>query len=145
MFKLLYFNVNFKEPIKSKRHRYMLAQIDDGCSICRLVAQCVDPQIALRDLQIALRDRQIAQIRRLRLTSALNGVHACPQKFRMLQELQRILVEVSLTGHMLCQNKNVSISYVMFFKCYSVGRGNSSHTKMWGISSHRNLQKNRKR
>ena len=35
---------------------------------------------------------------------------------RMLPELQRILVEVSLTGHMLCQNKNVSISYVMFFK-----------------------------
>ena len=46
----------------------MLAQIVDGCAICRLVAQCVDPQIALRDLQIALRDRQIAQIRRLRLT-----------------------------------------------------------------------------
>ena len=46
----------------------MLAQINDGCAICRLVAQCVDPQIALRDLQIALRDRQIAQIRRLRLT-----------------------------------------------------------------------------
>ena len=35
---------------------------------------------------------------------------------RMLPELQHILVEVSLTGHMLCQNKNVSISYVMFFK-----------------------------
>ena len=35
---------------------------------------------------------------------------------RMLPELQRILVEVSLTGHMLCQNRNVSISYVMFFK-----------------------------
>ena len=49
----------------------MLAQIDDGCAICRLVAQCVDPQIALRDLQIALRDRQIAQIRRLRLTYML--------------------------------------------------------------------------
>ena len=31
------------------------------CAICRLVAQCVDPQIALRDLQIA-------QIRSLRLT-----------------------------------------------------------------------------
>ena len=46
----------------------MLAQINDGCAICRLVAQCVDPQIALRDLQIALRDRQIAQISRLRLT-----------------------------------------------------------------------------
>ena len=53
----------------------MPAQINDGCTICRLVAQCVDPQIALRDLQIALRDlqialrdRQIAQIRRLRLT-----------------------------------------------------------------------------
>ena len=41
--------------------------------------------------------------------SALHGV-------RMLPELQRILVEVSLTGHMLCQNLNVSISYVMFFK-----------------------------
>ena len=27
----------------------------------------------------------------------------------------------------------------------SVGQGNSSHTKMWGISSHCNLQKNRKR
>ena len=27
----------------------------------------------------------------------------------------------------------------------SVGRGNSSHTKMWGISSHCNLQKNQKR
>ena len=38
----------------------MLAQINDGCAICRLVAQCVDPQIALRDLQIALRDWQIA-------------------------------------------------------------------------------------
>ena len=38
---------------------------------------------------------------------------------RMLPELQRILVEVSLTGHMLCQNKNVSISYVMFFKSYN--------------------------
>ena len=37
---------------------------------------------------------------------------------RMLPELQRILVEVSLTGHMLCQNKNVSISYVIFFKYY---------------------------
>ena len=49
----------------------MIAQINDGCAICRLVAQCVDPQIALRDLQIALRDRQIAQIRRLRLTNAL--------------------------------------------------------------------------
>ena len=36
---------------------------------------------------------------------------------RMHPELQRILVEVSLTGHMFCQNKNVSISYVMFFKC----------------------------
>ena len=47
----------------------MLAQINDGCAIRRLVAQYVDPQIALRDLQIALRDRQIAQIRRLRLTS----------------------------------------------------------------------------
>ena len=42
----------------------MLAQIVDGCAICRLVAQCVDPQIALRD-------RQIAQIRRLRLTYML--------------------------------------------------------------------------
>ena len=49
----------------------MLAQVVDGCAICRLVAQCVDPQIALRDLQIALRDRQIAQIRRLRLTYML--------------------------------------------------------------------------
>ena len=39
---------------------------------------------------------------------------------RMLPELQRILVEVSLTGHMLCQNRNVSISYVMFFKCYKL-------------------------
>ena len=39
---------------------------------------------------------------------------------RMLPELQRILVEVSLTGHMLCQNRNVSISYVMFFKCYNL-------------------------
>ena len=38
---------------------------------------------------------------------------------RMLPELQRILVKVSLTGHMLCQNRNVSISYVMFFKCYN--------------------------
>ena len=46
----------------------MLAQINDGCAICRLVAQCADPQIALRELQIALRDRQIAQIHRLRLT-----------------------------------------------------------------------------
>ena len=42
----------------------MLEQIVDGCAICRLVEQCVDPQIALRD-------RQIAQIRRLRLTEAL--------------------------------------------------------------------------
>ena len=33
----------------------------------------------------------------------------------MLPELQRIWVEVSLTGHMFYQNKNVSISYVMFF------------------------------
>ena len=46
----------------------MLAHINDGCAICRFVAECVDPQIALRDLQIALRDRQIAQIHRLRLT-----------------------------------------------------------------------------
>ena len=30
----------------------MLAQINDGCAIRRLVAQYVDPQIALRDLQI---------------------------------------------------------------------------------------------
>ena len=51
----------------------MLAQIVDGCAICRLVAQCVDPQIALRDLQIVLRDRQIAQIRRLRLTIVLKS------------------------------------------------------------------------
>ena len=47
----------------------MLAQINDGCAIRRLVAQCVDPQIALRDLPIALRNRQIAQIHRLRLTA----------------------------------------------------------------------------
>ena len=46
----------------------MFAQIVDGCAICRLVAHCEDPQIALRDLQIALRYRQIAQIRRLRMT-----------------------------------------------------------------------------
>ena len=46
----------------------MLAQINDGCAICRLIAQCVDPQIALRDLQITLHDRQIVQIHRLRLT-----------------------------------------------------------------------------
>ena len=60
----------------------MLAQIDDGCAICRLVAQCVDPQIALRDLQIALRDRQIAQIRRLRLTYSLrDGVIKMAVKF----------------------------------------------------------------
>ena len=39
----------------------MLAQFCDSCAIRRLVAQCVDPQIALRDLQIA-------QIHRLRLT-----------------------------------------------------------------------------
>ena len=43
----------------------MLAQINDGCAIRRLVAQCVDPQIALRD-------RQIAQIHRLRLTYILD-------------------------------------------------------------------------
>ena len=36
-----------------------------------------------------------------------------------LQRMLRILVEVSLTGHMFYQNKNVSISYVMFFKCYN--------------------------
>ena len=36
---------------------------------------------------------------------------------RMLPELQRILVEVSLTGRMLCHNKNVVMKkYVMFFK-----------------------------
>ena len=38
-----------------------ILQICDSCAICRLVAQCVDPQIALRDLQIA-------RIHRLRLT-----------------------------------------------------------------------------
>ena len=46
----------------------MLAQINDGCAIYRLVAHCVDPEIAQRDLPIALRNRQIAQIHRLRLT-----------------------------------------------------------------------------
>ena len=52
----------------------MLAQINDGCAICRLVAHCVDPEIALRDLPIAQRNRQIAQIHRLRLTYLLQSV-----------------------------------------------------------------------
>ena len=38
----------------------------------------------------------------------------------------------------------LNMCFVRAFVC-SVGRGNSSHTQMWGISSHRNLQKNRKR
>ena len=45
---------------------------------------------------------------------------------RMLPELQRILVEVSLTGHMLCQNRNVSIS------CCA-----SDNTELAGVDDHR--------
>ena len=63
MFKLLNLMFILKNlGIKSKHNRYMLAQINDGCAICRLIAQCVDPQNELCD-------RQIPQIHRLHLTS----------------------------------------------------------------------------
>ena len=67
----------------------MLAQFCDSCAICRLVAHCVDPQIALLDLQIA-------QIHRLRLTSILSHRHQS-MKRNSNQSLKRCLGVMFLT------------------------------------------------
>ena len=47
-----FFNMTKFKLIKLMTSIYVCA-ILRYCAICRLVAQCVDPQIALRDLQIA--------------------------------------------------------------------------------------------